>query len=192
MLELLSTVFLMSATYNADPYLVAAVVNVESGFNPITVGTVGEIGLMQLRPEYHIKKGYSFMLFDPKVNLQQGIKYLKSVQSECRHKEKLTFLVCYNAGVAGGSKIKNPRSFDYYKKVTASYNAFKKENIFLKYQKNFFSQYSSSERLRQIRETAFLSSNERDSFLNSECLSLDQLLLYSERKRRHRFGAFLS
>jgi soluble lytic murein transglycosylase-like protein len=61
------------------PALVDAVTQVESGFNPLAVGTVGEVGLMQIRPQTAAMLGYKggqIGLFEPEVNVHFGVKYL--------------------------------------------------------------------------------------------------------------------
>jgi soluble lytic murein transglycosylase-like protein len=40
-----------SAKHDFDPVLVLAIIKTESSFNPLAIGGVGEIGLMQIRPE---------------------------------------------------------------------------------------------------------------------------------------------
>ena len=56
-----------------------AVAQVESGFNPTAVGGVGEVGLMQIRPETAAMLGYRGSvggLFEPEINVRLGVKYL--------------------------------------------------------------------------------------------------------------------
>jgi hypothetical protein len=61
------------------PDLVDAVARVESGFDPEAVGKVGEIGLMQVRPETAAMLGYrgpTAGLFAPETNVRYGVAYL--------------------------------------------------------------------------------------------------------------------
>ncbi|WP_431201671.1 lytic transglycosylase domain-containing protein [Bradyrhizobium betae] len=56
-----------------------AVVFVESGYNTATIGSVGEIGLMQVRPETAAMlgfKGNNAELAEPDVNIHYGVLYL--------------------------------------------------------------------------------------------------------------------
>lgn len=116
---------------NVDPYLVAAVTSVESKFKPSAVGKAGEIGLMQIKPQFY--SGNPRNLFKAEENIRFGTKYLKHLQENCKHKKDHTFLVCYNAGPTGGARIAKPKEFDYYKKVHKKYKEFKKQGIFSDY-----------------------------------------------------------
>jgi Transglycosylase SLT domain len=61
------------------PALVDAVVRVESNFEPRALGGVGEIGLMQIRPETAAMLGYRgdlAGLYEPHVNVAFGVRYL--------------------------------------------------------------------------------------------------------------------
>ncbi|MBC7370889.1 MAG: lytic transglycosylase domain-containing protein [Bdellovibrionaceae bacterium] len=49
--EVSATILAESAKYGFDPLFVVAVIQTESSFNPTMIGGVGEIGLMQIRPE---------------------------------------------------------------------------------------------------------------------------------------------
>ncbi|MGY0575689.1 lytic transglycosylase domain-containing protein [Bradyrhizobium sp. RDM12] len=56
-----------------------AVVFVESGYNAATIGSVGEIGLMQVRPETAAMLGFrgnNAELAEPDVNIHYGVLYL--------------------------------------------------------------------------------------------------------------------
>lgn len=56
-----------------------AVAQVESGYDPGAVGTVGEVGLMQVRPATAAMLGYtgaSSNLFVPETNIRYGVAYL--------------------------------------------------------------------------------------------------------------------
>ena len=61
------------------PDVADAVAHVESRFNPTAIGGVGEVGLMQIRPQTAAMLGYRdgvTGLFDPEVNVRYGVKYL--------------------------------------------------------------------------------------------------------------------
>ena len=94
--------------YDIDPALVKAVIWQESRFKPDAVGTVGEIGLMQIRPltaqEWRTdNKIASFPdnhLFDPQTNIFIGAWYLKKMLKRYSNTDDpLPYALCdYNAG----------------------------------------------------------------------------------------------
>lgn len=97
--------------YALDPYLVAAVVNTESGYDPRAVSSAGAVGLMQLMPataEWITRLGTwrggdSPDLTDPDDNLELGACYL-SFLTETFDGAVRAVLAAYNAGqgVVGG------------------------------------------------------------------------------------------
>ena len=102
-----------------DPMLVLSVASVESNLDAKKIGGIGEVGLMQIRPEY--SKLTKAQLLNPKYNLQEGIRKLKEARARCKHQVDNTWLVCYNYGIAGGSRVKHPKLFPYYKKIKETY-----------------------------------------------------------------------
>jgi hypothetical protein len=61
------------------PDVADAVVQVESAYNPFAVGGVGEVGLMQVRPETAAMLGHRgglTELFEPATNIRYGVAYL--------------------------------------------------------------------------------------------------------------------
>jgi hypothetical protein len=61
------------------PALVDAVVRIESRYDPAAIGSVGEIGLMQVRPKTAALLGFrgtSAELAQPQTNLRYGVGYL--------------------------------------------------------------------------------------------------------------------
>ncbi|HEY8345568.1 MAG TPA: lytic transglycosylase domain-containing protein [Bacillota bacterium] len=93
-------------TTKLDPRLVAALIYVESGFNPRAVSKKGARGLMQLMPEtaewIAKQRGESFdldSLFIPLVNLDLGIWYLNYLHQVFQG-NTVTMLASYNAGWA--------------------------------------------------------------------------------------------
>jgi len=91
--DLIDTV---AAQHGVDPQLVRAVIQVESAYKPNARSPKGAMGLMQLMPrtarQYAVGNPY-----DPKANIEGGIKYLKSLLGRF---ELSLALAAYNAGEA--------------------------------------------------------------------------------------------
>jgi soluble lytic murein transglycosylase len=113
---------LASARHHVDPYLLTAVIAVESGFKSDIVSSHGAVGLMQVLPttaEEMFRKGDAggadappTRLSTPEVNLEYGAAYLSQLLR--RFDDTRTALAAYNAGPAtvarwlkrpGGGKI---------------------------------------------------------------------------------------
>ena len=82
--------------HGIDPDLLAAIVKVESGFNPEAVGPSGALGLTQLMPRTARKMGVQDIM-DPGENLLGGAQYL----SRCLKifDDEDLALAAYNLGV---------------------------------------------------------------------------------------------
>ena len=68
-----------TASTNLPADIAEAVVFVESGYNPAVIGSVGEIGLMQVRPETAAMLGFrgsNAELAEPDINIHYGVLYL--------------------------------------------------------------------------------------------------------------------
>jgi soluble lytic murein transglycosylase-like protein len=85
--------------HSINPHLVAALIHVESAFNPRAVSRKGAYGLMQLLPETARRFGLNRKkdLFNPKKNLEAGVRYLEWLANRFGgDAEKI--LAAYNAG----------------------------------------------------------------------------------------------
>lgn len=63
-----------------DPYLIIAVMAIESSFNPIAESSMGAQGLMQVIPRYHqdkLERVGADSLLDPHINIAVGAHILK-------------------------------------------------------------------------------------------------------------------
>jgi soluble lytic murein transglycosylase len=119
-----------SVKYAFDPLFLMAVIDHESVFNPETVGSVGEIGLMQVRPntaewiskKYDIKYHGEKSLFDPVVNVKFGAAYLDYLRDRFASQSRL-YLAAYNMGVTNVHRAlgKDLWPKDYPSKVMACY-----------------------------------------------------------------------
>ncbi|MBS3957333.1 MAG: lytic transglycosylase domain-containing protein [Clostridiales bacterium] len=96
-----------AARHRVNPYLVAAVINEESGFDPQARSRAGAVGLMQLMPatadELRLRSIVdsgvvaTSDLTDPAVNIEYGTAYLRFLIE--RYHEVEIALAAYNAGL---------------------------------------------------------------------------------------------
>ena len=95
----------MSAEYQVDPYLVAAVIHCESSNNKEAVSPVGAMGLMQIMPdtggwiaEKLEMKGFDQQqLFEPEINIRFGCWYLDYLSKKFNG-NRTSVLAAYNGG----------------------------------------------------------------------------------------------
>lgn len=90
-----------------------AVVHVESNYDPSTIGAVGEIGLMQIRPETAAMLGFrgsNDELAKPEINIHYGVIYLSKAW-RLADGDLCRALMKYRAG--HGEEIMTPRSVTY-------------------------------------------------------------------------------
>lgn len=94
-----------------DPFLVAAIINVESNYNKDAVSPKDARGLMQIGPqtglwakdELQIDNYSKDLLFEPETNIKIGTWYLTKLDAEFKGNID-TMLAAYNAGSGNVSK----------------------------------------------------------------------------------------
>ncbi len=105
--------------HSVDPLLLAAIVEVESRFDPRAVSPVGARGLMQLMPAHAAADP-----FDPAQNVDAGARYLGRLLERYDADLQLA-LAAYNAGPANVSRFGGVPPFRetrrYIEKVTRLY-----------------------------------------------------------------------
>lgn len=103
--ELLIPLIRQTAESHAmDPALLAALVDVESSFNPAAVSPKGAMGLMQLIPKTASQYGLAEP-YDPARNLDAGTRYLKDLLA--LHDGNIALAIAaYNAGQGSVSRYK--------------------------------------------------------------------------------------
>lgn len=138
-----------SKKYNIDPFLVAAVIRVESKYNKNALSTKGARGLMQIAPvtgrwaasEIGILNYREELLYDPEINIQIGCWYLSKLKNQFNNNLELV-LAAYNGGSGNVSKWLNDSNYSddgkslkyipfketelYIKKVTKTYDIYMK------------------------------------------------------------------
>jgi soluble lytic murein transglycosylase-like protein len=94
-----------------------AVVHVESDYNPDTIGSVGEIGLMQVRPETAAMLGFRGSnddLAKPEINIHYGVVYLSKAW-RLASGDLCRALMKYRAG--HGEEVMSPLSEEYCRRA---------------------------------------------------------------------------
>ncbi len=135
-----------SEKHGLDPVFLMAVVMTESRFNPKAVGSVGEIGLMQIKPdtaEWIAKKekiqwkGPS-TLYDPVANIKIGSAYLAFLRDYFDGKAS-KYLSAYNLGP---NKLKRMISADLKPKIYST-------NVMRNYKK-FYESLTAFQQLHHV------------------------------------------
>ena len=113
-----------AARHQIDPDLVRAIIQVESNFDPYAVSPVGARGLMQLIPSTAQRFGVANP-FDPRANIDGGIRYLKHLLGMYEGNLQLT-LAAYNAGENSVARFRGVPAYretqDYIRKIGGLYS----------------------------------------------------------------------
>jgi len=106
-----------------DWKLVAALIRVESNFNPYAVSPKGAQGLMQLMPSTQREEGVANP-YVPEENIRAGVRYLRKLLDAFQGDLSLT-LAAYNAGIGKVQKYQAvppiPETQLYVQKILALY-----------------------------------------------------------------------
>lgn len=94
-----------SNKYEMDPLFLTSIIKHESHFNPLAIGSVGEIGLMQIRPttakwlndEFKVVKRVN--LKNPVTNIRIGAFFLNKLRNKFDQNSRY-YLSAYNMGAA--------------------------------------------------------------------------------------------
>jgi Soluble lytic murein transglycosylase and related regulatory proteins (some contain LysM/invasin domains) len=87
-----------ASRYDINPFLIKAIIHVESRFDHLAVSPRGAVGLMQIRPRIASSQGYRDP-FNPKENIYAGAGHLRFLLDFFEGDQHLA-LAAYNAGVS--------------------------------------------------------------------------------------------
>ena len=108
--EIVEVSFSAGDKFEVDPYVIIAVIAIESSFNPLAESSAGALGLMQVMPLIHRKKFEKYGGFDKsldvKVNVYVGTEILKNFY--LRYGNYQRALLAY-VGVPQNSKSRYPK-----------------------------------------------------------------------------------
>ncbi|MEA2005221.1 MAG: lytic transglycosylase domain-containing protein [Acidobacteriota bacterium] len=114
----------ISMKHGVDSSLIHSIIRAESNYNPSAISQKGAVGLMQLMPETAKQYGVR-NVFDPKENVEGGVKYIKDLIRLYNAKTDLV-LAAYNAGQEAVKKYSGIPPYDetrnYIERVKSSYD----------------------------------------------------------------------
>jgi len=87
-----------ASLYDINPFLIKAIIHVESRFDYRAVSPRGAVGLMQIRPKTASSQGYRNP-YNPKENIYAGVGHLRFLLDFFEGDQYLA-LAAYNAGVS--------------------------------------------------------------------------------------------
>ena len=114
MIHLIITYF--SLVNGIEPSLAFKLARIESGMNPLARSTTSDGGLFQLNSRSH-KFHNEQWRYRVDTNTAIAMSTLSSLKQKCKHRILNQFVLCYNRGIVGASKVKHPKKVTYYQKV---------------------------------------------------------------------------
>lgn len=134
----------LSQSHAYDPIFLLAVIKTESSFNFNAVGSAGEIGLMQIKPDTakwicdmkNIKWKGAQALKDPEYNILVGAYYFKYLKKTLKS-QSLKYINAYNMGLTSMKRLPSSdlKKHPYFGKVTQNYMSIYSELMKIKEKK---------------------------------------------------------
>lgn len=128
--DVVKTLIDVSRDHQYDPIFLLAIIKTESHFKPNAVGSAGEIGLMQIKPDTAKwicdKKGLVWKgnnsLKDPSYNIEVGASYFKYLKKSLKSKAA-SYISAYNMGINKLSRVpaSEVKNNVYFSKVLYNY-----------------------------------------------------------------------
>ncbi len=128
--DVVKTLIEVSRDNQYDPIFLMAIIKTESHFKPNAIGSAGEIGLMQIKPDTAKwiceKKGLEWKgknsLKDPRYNIEIGASYFKYLKKSLKSKAA-SYIAAYNMGINKLSRVPSSevKNNAYFSKVLYNY-----------------------------------------------------------------------
>jgi tetratricopeptide (TPR) repeat protein len=170
--------------YGLDPFLLKAIIKVESDFNHSVVSCKGAIGLMQVMPG-KAPQGKKTLLFNPWVNIETGSKYFAYLLKLFKGNVKLA-LASYNAGPGAVKKYGSIPPFKetkfFVKKVFWFWKYYKHQYGKFRFLKSKVAEVKKFYLDRKLKSAAKLLSSLTKEFPKSEYIYYNLGVLYHELK----------
>jgi len=129
--KLTNTLVSVSRKFNEDPVFLLAVIKTESRFNQYAIGSVGEVGLMQIRPEtaqwicrkFNIVWRGAEALKDPSYNVLVGSFYFQYLKKTLHKSKPVRYITAYNTGLGTLKKMSAEKmeEREYFTRVVTNY-----------------------------------------------------------------------
>jgi soluble lytic murein transglycosylase-like protein len=113
MVNLLITFY--SLVNGIDPYISFKMAKIESNMDHNAISRTNDGGLFQLNRRYY-KFHNPKWIFSPETNIPIALNTLGFLKKSCKHHKDNLYVLCYNRGLKGASKVKNPLKDMYYRK----------------------------------------------------------------------------
>ena len=118
---IINMIMFYSQMMNVDANVALAVAKVESNFKVDAVSSVGAVGIFQVVPRY--SKYSRKELFNPEINVKEGLRILKEAKRRCVHQVGNTWVLCFSHGHTGATKLRYPASNFYVQRVNRTLEA---------------------------------------------------------------------
>ena len=129
--KLTNSLVSISRRFGEDPVFLLAVIKTESKFNQNAIGSVGEVGLMQIRPEtaqwicakYNINWRGAEALKDPSYNVLVGSFYMQYLKKTLNKSKAVRYITAYNTGLKALKHMSAERvkEREYFNRVVTNY-----------------------------------------------------------------------
>ena len=127
--HLYDAIWVQAKHFSVAYELIAALINQESGFNPLAIGdNMRSFGLMQLNLDGAGHGHDPQRLLEIDYNLETGVAYLRRCM-DAYPEELPRAIAAYNRGIAGASTLLDPISDPYVASVLSHYALYQDRGI---------------------------------------------------------------
>ena len=153
--------------YRVEHTLIHSIIRAESNYDRFAVSSKGALGLMQLMPATAIQYGVK-NVFDPRENIEGGVKYLKDLIKLYNGKTDLV-LAAYNAGQEAVRKFNGiPPYKETRNYISKIMNRFGYDKEYIKGKTVIYKFYDKDGKLWITDDRAFYLKNKNDSSSENE------------------------